>query len=838
MNHEPLEVPTGNRGSNDQRTLSRAIQDHLHYTCGEDEHSAKPLDFYLALAHVARDRLMDRWLATRQAYYAQDAKRVYYLSAEFMLGRALASHLKYLGIYDTAEQLFEQGPVRLPEILAQEAEPGLGNGGLGRLAACYLDSMASLSLPGFGYGIRYEYGIFEQSFENGWQVEQRDTWLRHGYPWEIPRPQYTVEVPLYGRVEEGLDASGRLCTRWIDTQHMLGTPYDVLVPGYGTQTCNSLRLWSARGSREFNLQLFNSGDFRRAVEDKVISETVSKVLYPVDHTPEGKELRLKQQFFFTYCSIHDLLRRYKAVHRDLEQFADKVAIQMNDTHPAIAVAELMRRFVDEEGLPWEKAWELCQKTFGFTNHTLLPEALERWPVEMFGRLLPRHLGIIYEINRRLLREVQIFAPGDTALQRDLSIIEEGPERRVRMAHLAVVGSHSVNGVAALHSQLLKAELFRNFASMWPERFNNKTNGVSPRRFLLVANPGLSLALTRRIGGDWISDLGALARLRDFASDPSFLLELAQIKRENKQRLAAYVKGRLGVELSSEAMFIAQVKRMHEYKRQLLNCLYLISEYQRCRALQHEALQHEALQHVPGPHEPLPSRVFIFAGKAAPGYLRAKLIIKLINEVASVVNADPRVQRDLRAVLLPNYDVSLAELILPAADLSVQISLAGTEASGTGNMKLMMNGALTIGTRDGANIEIEEAVGSAACFSFGLSTDEVVGLRRAGYDPASFIAKNPRLRAAIELIESGLFAPNEPGIFEALVHDLRHADPYLVCADFEAYAEAQEQAARRYQQPDAWQRDSLLNIAHSGTFSSDRAIRQYADEIWRVSSVRV
>jgi starch phosphorylase len=824
MNHEPGATPNdAERVEDDPKTLERALRNHLYYTCGEDERSATRLDLYLSLAHVVRDRLMHRWLETRKAYYDQDVKRVYYLSAEFMLGRSLAPHLKYLGIYEAAEQVFERGPVRLADILELETEPGLGNGGLGRLAACYLDSMASLSLPGYGYGIRYEYGIFEQTFENGWQVEHRDTWLRNGYPWEIPRPQYTVDVPLYGRVEESTDEAGRLRVRWVDTDHMLGAPYDLLVPGYGTKTCNSLRLWSARGSREFNLQLFNAGDYRRAVEDKVISETVSKVLYPVDNTPEGKELRLKQQFFFTCCSIHDLLRRYKATHSDLKQFADKIAIQLNDTHPAIAVAELMRRFVDVEGLPWETAWTLCQKTFGYTNHTLLPEALERWPVAMFGRLLPRHLQIIFEINRRLLREVQIFAPGDTTLQRDLSIIEEGPEQRVRMAHLAVAGSHSVNGVAALHSELLKTNLFRDFARMWPERFNNKTNGVTPRRFLLVSNPTLASLIERRIGRGWISDLAELARLLDFGSDEGFLSELADSKRINKLRLAELVRRETGVELIADAMFVVQVKRMHEYKRQLLNCLYLIAEYLRLRTSDDAGG---------------PGRVFIFGGKAAPGYQRAKLIIKLINEVAAVVNADPRVNRRLCAVFLPNYDVSLAEVIMPAADLSVQISLAGTEASGTGNMKLMMNGALTIGTRDGANIEIEEAVGADACFSFGLAASEVTELQRRGYEPSSFIAKSSRLRAAIELIESGLFAPGEPGIFRDLTENLRHGDPYLVCADFEAYVEAQERAGQRFADPKRWQRDSLINIARSGAFSSDRAIRQYADEIWGLSRVRV
>jgi len=827
MNHEHHPSPRVGEGSDSSedelKALERAVQNHLNYTCGEDERSAKPLDFYLALGHVVRDRLMHRWLQTRKANYDQDMKRVYYLSAEFMLGRSLASHLRYVGLYETAELLFERQRIGLAEILEYEAEPGLGNGGLGRLAACYLDSLASQSLPGYGYGIRYEYGIFEQTFENGWQVEHRDTWLRHGNPWEVPRPQYTVEVPLYGRVEESVDAAGHLEVRWLDCYHMLGTPYDVLVPGYGTPVCNSLRLWSARGSREFNLQLFNSGDFRRAVEDKVVSETVSKVLYPVDHTAEGKELRLKQQFFFTYCSIHDLMRRYKVAHKNFDRFADKVAIQLNDTHPAVSVAELMRCLVDDEKLPWEKAWEICQKTFAFTNHTLMSEALERWPVEMFGRLLPRHLKIIYEINRRLLRDVQIFEPGNTALQRDLSIIEEGPEPRVRMAHLAVAGSHSVNGVAALHSELLQTELFRDFARLWPERFNNKTNGVTPRRFLWVANPLLSQAITKRIGSGWIGDLAELAGLLDFSADAGFIQELAEAKRANKHRLAALVKREMGVELIEDAMYVVQVKRLHEYKRQLLNCLFLIAEYQ----------QHRAVGKPTGPN-----RVFIFGGKAAPGYQRAKLIIKLINEVAEVVNKDHLVNQHLRAVFIPNYDVSLAEVIMPAADLSVQISLAGTEASGTGNMKLMMNGALTIGTRDGANIEIEEAVGSDACFPFGLSTPEVAQAKRAGYDPASFIAKSPRLRAAIELIEGGLFAPDEPGIFSELTDNLRHADPYMVCADFDAYVQAQELAGQRYLDPERWLRDSLLNIARSGTFSSDRAIRQYADEIWGLSRVRM
>lgn len=811
------------RTGTDPTTLQRALRDHLNYTCGQDERNATCLDFYIALAHTVRDRLMHRWIATRRAYNERDVKRVYYLSAEFMLGRSLASHLKYLGIYDIVEDWFERERFKLDDILAQEAEPGLGNGGLGRLAACYLDSLASSSLPGFGYGIRYEYGIFEQTIENGWQVEHRDTWLRHGHPWEVPRPQYAVQVPLHGRVEESLDESGRLKVRWLDTTHMLGTPYDVLIPGYGSQTCNSLRLWSARGSREFNLQVFNSGDFRRAVEEKVIGESVTKVLYPVDNTLEGKELRLKQQYFLTFCSIHDLLRRYKFAHSDFAQFSDRVAIQMNDTHPALAVAELMRCFVDEEGLDWDRSWGICQRTFGFTNHTLLPEALERWPVAMFGRLLPRHLGIILEINRRLLRQVQIFAPDDAQLQRDLSLIEEGPQRSVRMAHLAVVGSHSVNGVAALHSELLKTDLFRDFARMWPERFNNKTNGVSPRRFLWVANPALSRVIEARIGDAWHADLGELQRLLEFSSDTRLLHELDEAKRENKRRLAAYVRKTSGVELLEEAMFIVQVKRMHEYKRQLLNCLYLVSEYQRLRD---------------GGAGHGPQRVFIFGGKAAPGYFRAKLIIKLINEVANVINTDPRVNQQLRAVFLTNYDTSLAERIVPAADLSVQISLAGTEASGTGNMKLMMNGALTIGTRDGASIEIEQAVGPEAFFGFGLDANEVAELRRSAYDSQRFIEQSPALASAIRLLESGLFSPDQPSLFNELTARLRHADDYLVCADFEPYRDAQERAAQRYLQTEGWQRDVLTNIARSGLFTSDRAIRQYASEIWGAVPVRV
>jgi starch phosphorylase len=692
----------------------------------------------------------------------------------------------------------------------------LGNGGLGRLAACFLDSMATLSLPGYGYGIRYEFGIFHQKIENGWQVEQGDAWLRFGCEWEIPRHEYTVEVHFGGRVEAGTDPDGRFRARWRNTHTVLGVPYDYPCPGYGNETVNTLRLWSARASRDFNLQVFNDGDYRRAVEEKALSESISKVLYPKDDSPAGKELRLKQQYFFVCCSVSDIVRRYKKHHDTFDAFPDSVAIQLNDTHPAITVAELMRVLLDTEDLEWKKAWEITVKTLGFTNHTLLAEALERWPVSMFRRLLPRHLQIIFEINARFLQEVNVRWPGDNERLRRMSLIEEGREKQVRMAHLAVVGSHSVNGVAELHSELIKEQLMPDFYELWPERFNNKTNGVTPRRWILLANPQLAKAISREIGDAWLTDLDQLKALEGHEDNVGLLQQLGMVKRDNKARLAGIIAQTTDVTVDPDSLFDVQVKRIHQYKRQLMNCLHIVSLYQ--------ALKDD-------PNRDVVPRTFIFGGKAAPGYAMAKLHIKLINDVANVINTDRSIRDKLRVVFAPNYNVTLAERIIPAADLSEQISMAGKEASGTGNMKFAMNGALTIGTLDGANIEIRERVGAENFFLFGLNADEVRDLKQSGYRPMDFIEKSETLREAINLIAAGFFSLDQRDRFRPVVDALRHQDPYLVCADFDDYRRAHQDADAVFREPLEWQRRAVLNIANMGTFSSDRTIKQYADDIW-------
>jgi starch phosphorylase len=803
--------------------LERAVLDHLYYTCSKDENTATALDIFLAVAHAARDRLVHRWIRTQQTYYEHDVKRIYYLSAEFLLGRSLGLNLINLGQYEVARRILKEYGVDLGRLLEQELDPGLGNGGLGRLAACFLDSMATLGLPGYGYGIRYEFGIFEQDIRDGWQVERPDAWVRYGNVWEIPRHEYTVPVQFYGRqvAEAAPDGSARM--RWVDTQTVLAVPYDMPIAGYNNNTVNNLRLWSARASKEFNLAVFNDGDYRRAVEEKALGESISKVLYPKDNTPEGRELRLKQQYFFVRASIFDIIRRYLKAHEGFDRFPEKVAIQLNDTHPSIAVAELMRVLVDEQGLPWEPAWEITRKTVAYTNHTLLPEALEKWPVSLFERLLPRHLAIIYEINHRFLRELHVLTGGDSAKKQRMSIIEEGPDKQVRMAHLAVVGSHSVNGVAALHSQLIKTELMPDFAETFPDRFNNKTNGVTPRRWMLLANPRLSAAITERIGRDWICDLSQLRRLLDFVDDPDFADELRAIKKDNKLRLAGLVAKRYGLLLDPESIFDVQVKRLHEYKRQLLNCLHIITLYRAMRA---------------DPGLDVAPRTFLFGGKAAPGYAMAKLHIKLINDVASIVNADPATGGRLKVVFLHNYGVSLAERIIPAADVSEQISMAGMEASGTGNMKFAMNGALTLGTLDGANIEIREEVGEDNFFLFGLKAEEVQALKRSGYHPARYIERSAGLRETIEWIESGFFSPDEPGRFRPVTEALRSHDPYLVCADFDDYCLSHARVEQTYRDPQTWMRKVICNLARVGKFSSDRTIRQYAEEIWSAAPVEV
>ncbi len=797
----------------DPVTLKRAILDHLYYTQSKSEENATRHDWYLALAHMVRDRLIHRWIMTERAYDRADKKRVYYLSAEFLMGRALANNLINVGLYEKARDVMAELGFNLADLLEEEPDPGLGNGGLGRLAACFLDSMATLGIAGTGYGIRYEFGIFHQEIKDGRQIEHPDEWLRYGNPWEITRPEDMVTVGFGGRVDEFSD-HGKFHARWIPSSKLLGVPFDTPIAGYGNDTVNTLRLWRARASEEFDLTVFNDGDYRKAVEEKSMSESISKVLYPNDHSQEGKILRLKQQYFFVCCSIHDIVLKYLRTHTNFDAFADKVAIQLNDTHPVIAIAELMRVFIDLHGLEWDKAWRIVERVFGYTNHTLLNEALEKWPVSMFEEQLPRHLAIIQEVNRRFLRQVITRWPTDNQdRQRRMSIIESGG---VKMAHLAVVGSHSINGVAALHSDLVQKELLHDFYELWPERFNNKTNGVTPRRWLVQSNPALAAAITSRIGAEWIRDLDQLQRLIPFAEDPTMRAEVRAIKRQNKVVLADWIRQHCRVDVQVDAMFDVQIKRLHEYKRQLLNCFHVIALYQRIKK---------------EPSRPVVPRVVLFGGKAAPGYAMAKMHIKLINDVADVINNDPIIGAKLKVIFLPNYRVSLAEKIFPASDLSEQISTAGKEASGTGNMKFQMNGALTIGTLDGANVEIREEVGDENFFLFGLTAQEVSDTKRRGYDPRLWVEKSPSLAAVLELVASDFFCPDEPGLYRGLVDGILREDPYLVCADFDAYVECQERVSQAYLDVERWAQMAILNIAKSGKFSSDRTIREYATEIW-------
>ncbi len=812
------------RQAADAPEFKRAVHDHLLYTCAKELAEATAEDLYRAFAHSVRDRLVHRWIATQRTHLEEDAKRAYYFSSEFLTGRSLGLCLLNLDLYGAAEKIAAGCGLDLGAILEAEGDPGLGNGGLGRLAACFMDSLATLELPAFGYGIRYEFGIFEQQIEEGRQVERRDAWLAQGNPWELPRQEDAQVVRFYGRTERRRDPDGRVRVSWVDTKAVLGVPFDSFIVGHRTDTVNTLRLWAARATRDFELAHFNEGDFRRAVEEKIDSENISKVLYPNDQTEEGKELRLKQQYFFVACSIADIVKRYKRRHASFQRFPAKAAIQLNDTHPSIAVAELMRLLVDEEGLDWEAAWSITERTFGYTNHTLLPEALERWPVAMFERLLPRHLEIIYEINWRFLRQVASRWPGDVARLARMSLIEEGPVRQVRMAHLATVGSHSINGVAELHSELVKRDLFADFHELYPDRFNNKTNGVTPRRWMLYANPRLSRLVSDRIGTAWIDeDLEGLARLWELADDASFLRALWDVKQANKRDLRTIVRRLAQVDLPAGAMHVVQVKRIHEYKRQLLACLQIVAHYLRLKREPH-------LDEVP--------RAYVFAGKAAPGYAMAKLQIKLINDVAAVVNADPHVAGRLAVAFVPNYGVTLAQRIIPGADVSVQISLAGYEASGTSNMKFAMNGALTLGTLDGANVEIRREVGPENFFLFGLEADEARALRARGYDPGACIAASPALAEALALVESGFFSLGDPGRFRPITDDLRRRDPYMVCADFDAYVAAEAAAAELYRTPLAWGRRALANVVGARRFSSDHTIRQYAAEIWGVSPVHV
>jgi starch phosphorylase len=801
----------------------QALEDHLYYTRGSSFPSASFSDGYVALSYAVRDFLMDRFRKTTNAHYETNPRFVYYLSAEYLMGRQLTQSMLATETEDLARQALAEYDLDLDDFVELDVEPGLGNGGLGRLAACFLDSLATLDIPCVGYGIRYEFGIFKQSFRDGWQVESPDKWLHHGNPWEFPQPDDMVQVSFGGHTQHYLDDQGRSRVRWSPSQKVLGEPYHTMVPGYKTGTVNMLRLWRARATEEFDFQLFDVGDYARAVEQKTYSENITKVLYPNDNTPQGKELRLKQQYFFVACSLRDIIRRFHIRNHDWDLFPDKVVIQLNDTHPVVAIPELMRILVDEYHLDWERAWDITLRTFAYTCHTLLPEALEKWPVSLFESLLPRHLEIIYEINHRFLKEVRLRYPDDPARVVRMSIIEEGPERQVRMAHLASVGSFSINGVAELQSKLLKERTLRDFGEMWPEKFSNKTNGVTPRRFMKLANPRLADLISSKIGDDWVNDLEQLRKLEKYSGQVRFGGAWRQVKQQNKEHLATLILQHTGVEVDPNSIFDVLVKRLHEYKRQLLKALHIITLYNRIKA-------YPDLEIVP--------LTFIFGAKAAPGYHMAKLIIKLINSVADVVNNDPDVRDRLKVVFLPNFNVSMAEKIYPAADISEQISMAGKEASGTGNMKFALNGALTIGTLDGANIEIRERVGEENFFLFGLTVDKVFALKDGGYNPMDYYNATPELKRAIDRIASGYFSNGDQGLFKPLVDSLLYHDEYLLLADYQSYIECQDRAAQAYLDQEYWTRMSILNVARCGFFSSDRSMRQYSEDIWDVNPVKV
>ena len=804
----------------DVESIRYSLASHLLYSVGKDPVNATARDWFMAAAYTVRDRVSERWMPTLNRYYDQDQKRVYYMSMEFLIGRTLSNAMISLGIYDQVKAAIEEMNLDFDEIVGWEVEAALGNGGLGRLAACLLDSMASLDVAGFGYGIRYDYGMFTQHVEHGWQVESPENWLRYGNPWEFPRPGVIYPVRFGGRVVHYKDVLGQTRAQWMDTEEVMAMAYDVPVPGYGGKTVNHLRLWSAKSTREFDLKYFNAGNYIEAVRDKNESETLSKVLYPSDITSRGKELRFKQEYFFVAASIQDILARFRKAHSDWNKLPDKVAMQLNDTHPALVVAELMRVLVDEHQLEWSHAWDLTRRSCAYTNHTLLPEALETWPVDMFERILPRHLEIVFRINHDFLQEVRHRHPGDSELLRRVSLVGEDGERRVRMAHLAVVGSHKVNGVAAIHTGLMKSTIFSDFEHLNPGKINNKTNGVTPRRWLLAANPGLSKLITEAVGEGWVTHLDRLKGLEKLADDKAFRARFAAIKRANKQALAQVIGLRLGVDLAVDSLFDVQIKRIHEYKRQLLNVLHVVTRYARIRA-------NPTVDAVP--------RTVIIGGKAAPGYLTAKLIIKLINDVADVVNNDPLVGDKLKVVFVPNYNVSTAELVMPAAELSEQISTAGTEASGTGNMKMSMNGALTIGTWDGANVEICEEVGEENMFLFGLTAQEVARRRVDGYDPWVAINANEELKRALDMVGTGYFSPDQTDRFKPIVDLLTNGDHYLLTADYPLYMAAQDRVDALYRDPEEWTRKAILNVARMGKFSSDRTVAEYARDIWGVAT---
>ncbi len=804
-------------------TLRRAIADQLFYIQGKYPGIATKNDYYMALAYTVRDRILQKWLATTKAYFQPETRIVCYLSAEFLLGPHLANNLVNLGIYDQVRHAVEDSGLDLNELIEQEEEPGLGNGGLGRLAACYMESLSSLEIPAIGYGIRYEYGIFDQTFRDGWQVEITDKWLRYGNPWEIAHPEEAVEVKLGGHTESYTDDQGNFRVRWVPAKMVKAIPYDTPILGYRVNTCNTLRLWKAEAIESFDFQSFNVGDYYGSVREKVTSENITKVLYPNDEQIEGKELRLEQQFFFVSSSLQDMIRIHLNSGRSLETFPEKFSVQLNDTHPAIAVAELMRLLVDEYHLEWDKAWDITSKTCAYTNHTLLPEALEKWPVSIFGKLLPRHLEIVYELNRRFLDQVRIKYPGDDAKLSSLSLIDDSGEKYVRMANLASLGSFAINGVAALHTELLKISVLKDVYELWPEKFSNKTNGVTPRRWLVVCNPRLTNLINLKIGDHWVKYLHELRALEPFAEDPEFRKAWAQVKQDNKVDLAKRIEAKTGVIVNPKSLFDVQIKRIHEYKRQHLNALHIITLYNQ--------IKHN-------PNLDITPRTFIFGGKAAPGYYMAKLMIKLINSIAEVVNNDPIVGDRLKVVFMPDYNVTNSQAIFPAADISEQISTAGYEASGTGNMKLSLNGALTIGTLDGANVEIREEVGAENFFLFGLTVDQVKELRSQGYHPRDYYNQNSQLREVIDLISSGFFSRGDTSVFRPLVENLLEKDPYLLLADYQLYVDCQAKVGEAYRDRDQWAKMSILNVARMGKFSSDRSIRDYCDEIWHVQPLPI
>jgi starch phosphorylase len=803
--------------------IKNSFLDDLFYMQGKFPALATNNDYYMALAYAVRDRMLQRWISTAAAYTKQGSRTVAYLSAEFLMGPHLGNNLINLGIFDTVHECMTELGMNFEQLLAQEEEPGLGNGGLGRLAACFIDSLATLEVPALGYGIRYEFGIFHQEIVDGWQSEKTDKWLRFGNPWELVRPEWSVDVKFGGSTEQYIDEHNRLRVRWVPHKIVCGVPYDTLILGYRTNTANTLRLWRSEAPESFDFAIFNSGDYYGAVNQKVTSENISKVLYPNDQELRGKELRLEQQYFFVSCSLQDMFRIIQRQKLPVEKFHEKFAVQLNDTHPAIAIAELMRLLVDEYVLPWADAWSVTRKTFAYTNHTLLPEALERWSLAVFGRVLPRHLQIIYEINAHFLEEVRMRYLGDEARISRLSLIDESGERYVRMAHLACVGSHAINGVAELHSELLKRDVLKDFYEMWPQKFSNKTNGVTPRRWMVLCNPKLSDLITEHIGDGWIKDLAQLRRLEPLADDAEFRNRWRAIKQHNKRAFASLAIERTGIVADPESMFDVLVKRIHEYKRQHLKVLHIVSLY-------HAIKNNPALEVQP--------RTFIFGGKAAPGYHLAKLMIKLITAVGEVVNRDPDVRDRLKVVFLPNFNVTNGQRVYPAADLSEQISTAGKEASGTGNMKFSMNGALTIGTMDGANIEIREEVGAENFFLFGLTAAEVYSVKARGYRPMDYYNANQGLRDVIDLIRSGFFSRGDAELFRPLIDGLLYQDPYLLLADFQPYVECQEKVAEAYRDEERWTRMSILNSARSGKFSSDRTIREYCADIWHVNSVPI